>query len=81
MTQNCKRFHCNQTKKIKGISPELRNKIRPIDVSVKVWKEIMKAYDRADAQRNFGEESIQVFEFSRQCYFKFIKGFLYFTGA
>jgi hypothetical protein len=81
MTQNCKRFRCNQTKKIKGIPPELRNKRRPIDVSVKVWKELMKAYDRVDARRKSGEESTHVFEFSTLDYFKFIKRFLYFTGA
>ena len=68
-------------KKIKGIPPELRNKRRSIDVSVKVWKEIVKAYDIEDAQRKFGEESIHVFEFSTLDYFKFIKRFLYFTGA
>jgi hypothetical protein len=73
MTQNCKRFRCNQMKKIKGIPPELRNKIRPIDVSVKVWKELVKAYDRVDARRKSGEESIHVFEFSTLDYFKFIK--------
>ena len=49
MTQNCKRFFFKQTKKIKGIPLELRNKRRPIDVSVKVWKELMKVYDRVDA--------------------------------
>ena len=57
MTQNCKRFHCNQMKKIKEIPPELRNKRRPIVVSVKVWKELVKAYDRLDAQRKSVEKS------------------------
>jgi hypothetical protein len=81
MTQNCKRFHCNQTKNIKEIPLKLRNKRRKIDVSVKVWKYLMKAYDREDAQRKFSEESIQVFEFSTLDYFKFIKRFLCFTHA
>jgi hypothetical protein len=57
MTQNCKRFRCNQTKNIKSIPPEIRNKRRPIDVSLKVWKDIMKSYDREDAWRRYGEES------------------------
>jgi len=43
--------------------PELRSKRRPIDVSVKVWKELVKAYDRVDAWRKSGEESTHVFEF------------------
>jgi hypothetical protein len=73
MTQNCKRFCCNQMKKIKGIPPELRNKRRPIDVSVKVWKYLVKSYDRVDAHKKSSEESIQVFEFSTIDYFKFIK--------
>ena len=49
MSQNCKRFQCNQMKKIKKIPPELRNKRRSLDVSVKVWKELVKAYDKAYA--------------------------------
>ena len=57
MSQNCKRFRCNQTKKIKNIPPELRNKRRPLDVSVKVWKELVKAYDKADAWRKSSKES------------------------
>ena len=61
MSQNCKRFQCNQTKKIKNISLELRNKRRPLDVSVKVWKELVKAYDKADAWRKSDEESTHVF--------------------
>ena len=48
MSQNCKRFQCNQTKNIKKYLLQLRNKRRPLDVSVKVWKEIIKAYDKAD---------------------------------
>jgi hypothetical protein len=51
MTQNCKIFHCNQIKNTKQIPHELRNKRRPIDVSVNVWKELVKEYDREDAQR------------------------------
>ena len=61
MSQNCKRFQCSQTKKIKNIPHELRNKRRPLDVSVKVWKELVKAYDKADARRKSGKESTQVF--------------------
>lgn len=57
MSQNCKRFRCNQTKKIKNIPPRLRNKRRPLNVSVKVWKELVKAYDKVDAWTKFGEES------------------------
>ena len=66
MTQNCKRFHCNQMKNIKAIPLEIRNKRRPIDVRVKVWKDIMKAYDRADARRKSSEESTQGFEFGHK---------------
>jgi hypothetical protein len=53
MSQNCKRFRCNQTKKIKKLSPELRLKKRPIDVSIKVWKELVKSYEKSDARRKF----------------------------
>ena len=49
MSQNCKRFRCNQTKKIKDIPPELRNKRRPLDVNVKIWKVVIKEYDKVDA--------------------------------
>ena len=35
--------------KIKKNPPDLRNKRRPLDVSVKVWKELVKAYDKVDA--------------------------------
>ena len=48
MTQNCKRLCCNQTKNIKQIPPELRERRRPIDVSMKVWKESVNTYDRAN---------------------------------
>jgi len=57
ITQNCNKFRCNQTKKIKQIPPKLRTKRRLIDVSVKVWKGIVKAYDRAYAQRKSDKES------------------------
>ena len=43
--------------KDKKISPELRNKRRPLDVRVKVWKELVKAYDKADARRKSGEDN------------------------
>ena len=66
MSQNCKRFHCNQTKKIKKIPPDLRNKKGPLDVSVKVWKELIKAYYKVDALRNFDMENTQVFKFAHK---------------
>lgn len=66
MTQNCKRFHCSQTEKLKQIPPELRAKRRLIDVSMKIWKELVKAYDRADARRESDEESIHVFKFGHK---------------
>ena len=47
--------------KDKKFPPELRNKRRPLDVSVKVWKELVKAYDKADARRKSDKESTQVF--------------------
>jgi hypothetical protein len=63
MSQNCKRFRCNQTKKIKKLSPEQRLKKRWIDVNIKVWKELVKSYEKSNARRKSGEESIEVFEF------------------
>ena len=45
ISQNCKRFSCNQTKKIKKLPAEKRLKKRPVDVSVKVWKELVKVYE------------------------------------
>ena len=75
MSQNCNRFRCNQTKKIKEIPPELRNKRRPLDVSVKVWKDLVKAYDKADAWRKSDEESTQVFEFSDKIISKTLNNF------
>jgi hypothetical protein len=66
MCQNCKRFRCNQTKKIAKIPPELRDKKMPLDLSVKVWKELIKAYNKMDAQRKSREESTQVFEFAHK---------------
>ena len=41
----------------------LRTERRPIDVTMKVWKELVKAYDRTDARRKFGDESTYVFKF------------------
>ena len=55
--------------------PELRNKRRPLNVSVKVWKELVKAYDKEDAQRKSGEERTQVFEFSTKIISKSLNDF------
>ena len=54
---------------------ELRNKRRPLDVSAKVWKELVKAYDKEDARRKSGEESTQVFEFSDKIISKTLNNF------
>ena len=51
-------------KKDEKIAPNLRNKRRPLDVSVKIWKELIKEYVKVDARRKSDEESTQVFEFS-----------------
>jgi hypothetical protein len=75
MSQNCKRFRCNQTKKIKKLPPELRLKKRPIDVSIKVWKELVKSYEKSDAWRKSGEESIQVFQFAHNIISNFLNDF------
>ena len=37
--------------------PKQRLKKRPIDVSLKVWKELVKAYEKLDARRKSSEES------------------------
>lgn len=37
--------------------PKLRNKRRPVDVSVEVWKDLVKAYEKVDALRKLGKES------------------------
>jgi hypothetical protein len=63
MSHNCKRFRCNQTKKIKKLSPEQRLKQMSINVSIKLWKELIKSYEKLDAQRKSGEETTRVFEF------------------
>ena len=68
-------------KKIKEIPPELRKKRRPIDVSVKVWKELVKEYDRVDSRRKFGEERTHVFEFGHTIISNSLNIFLYFIGA
>jgi hypothetical protein len=75
MSQNCKRFRCNQTKKIKKLSLEQRLKKRPIDVSIKVWNKLVKSYENSDARRKFGEESTQEFEFSHNIISNFLKDF------
>ena len=62
-------------KKIKKIPLEIRNKRRTLDVSVKVWKELVKAYDKVEAQRKSGEESTQVFEFSTKIISKSLNAF------
>ena len=68
-------------KKTKKVPPELRNKRRPLDVRVKVCKDLVKAYDKEYAQRNSNKESTQVFEFSTKIISKSLNVFLYFTGA
>ena len=40
---------------------ELWNKIRPLDVSFNVQKELVKAYEKVVAWRKSGEESTQAF--------------------
>ena len=55
--------------------PELRNKRSPLDVSVKVWKELVKAYDKVDARRKSDKESTQVFEFSTKIISKSLNAF------
>ena len=64
MSLNCKRFRCNQTRKIKKMPQDQRLKQRPIDIPFKVWKELVKSYEKLDAQRKAGNESIQVLNFS-----------------
>ena len=66
MNQSFKRFWCNQMKKVTKIPPELRNKKNPLDVSLKVWKELINAYDKEDAWRKSDKESTQVFKFSHK---------------
>ena len=41
-----------------------RLKQRPIDIPFKVWKELVKSYEKLDTHRKDGNESIQVFNFS-----------------
>jgi hypothetical protein len=81
MSQNCKRLRCNQTKKIKKLSPELRLKKRSIDVSIKVWKEVVKSYEKSDAHRKSGEESIQVFQFAHNMISNFLNDFFLFVHS
>lgn len=59
--QNCKIFCYNLTKNIKQIPPKPKRRL--IDLSVKVWKDLVKAYNRANGQRKSGQESTQVFKF------------------
>ena len=61
--------------KIQRNPPKLRNKRRPLDVSVKVWKELVMAYDKANAWRKSSEESTQVFEFSTKIISKLLNAF------
>ena len=64
MSLNCKRFRCNQTRKNKKMPQDQRLKQRPIDIPFKVWKELVKSYEKLDAQRKASNESIQVLNFS-----------------
>jgi hypothetical protein len=68
-------------KKDKKNTPMLRNKRRPLDDSVKVWKEIINTYDKYYAWRKSNEESTHVFEFSTKIISKSLDTFLYFIGA
>ena len=63
MSKNCKRFRCNQSKKIKKLHPDERYRKRTMDIPMKVWKELVKNYEKLDAQRKAGNESIQVLYF------------------
>lgn len=54
----------NQARKIKKMPQDQRLKQRPIDIPFKVWKELVKSYEKLDAQRKAGNESIQVLNFS-----------------
>ena len=49
MSKNCKRFQCNQSKKIKKLHPDERYRKRPMDIPMKVWKELVKNYEKLDA--------------------------------
>jgi hypothetical protein len=57
------------------LPPEQRLKKRPIDVSLKVWKELVKSYEKSDARRNSGEESTQVFEIAHNIISNFLNVF------
>jgi hypothetical protein len=76
MSQHCKRFRCNQTKKINPPPPpRAKAQKRPIDVSIKVWKELVKSYEKSYVRRKFGEESIQVFQFAHNIISIFLNDF------
>lgn len=64
MSLNCKRFHCNQIRKIKKLPQDQRLKQRPFDITFKLWKELVKSYEKLDAQRKVDDGSIQVLNFS-----------------
>jgi len=70
MTENCKRFRCNQTRKIKKIPQDQRLKQRPFDIPMKVWKELVKSHEKLEAQRKAGEEITQVLNFSLNMIFQ-----------
>jgi hypothetical protein len=57
------------------LPPKQRLKKRPIDVSLKVWKELVKAYEKSDARRNSGEENMQVFEIAHNIISNFLNVF------
>ena len=58
----------------KKIPLDLRNKISPLNVCVKVW-ELVKAYDKAYARRKSSEERTQVFEFDPKIISKSLNDF------
>ena len=66
---------CWSVKKIKKNPPELRNERRLLDVTVNVWKELVKAYDKVDARRKSDEESTEAFEFFTKIISKSLNAF------
>ena len=70
MNEKCKRFRCNQTRKIKKIPQDQRLKQRPFDIPMKVWKELVKSHEKLEAQRKAGKDITQVLNFSLNMIFQ-----------
>ena len=49
---------------MKKLHPNERYRKRPMDIPLKVWKELVKNYEKLDAEGKDGNESIQVLYFS-----------------